>query len=437
MGNRYGYVRVSNRDQNEERQLIAMREQNIQEENIFIDKQSGRDFNRPAYQKMLKKIEKGDLLYVLSIDRLGRNYTEIQEQWRKLTKDKQVDVCVLDMPLLDTRRGKDLMGTFLADLVLQILSFVADNERQMIRQRQAEGIAAAKARGVKLGRPKKALPDHFYEVCKQWEEGQFNGKTAAALLNMPVSTFFYKANQWQKNPPPVSDIIHREFSITFNRKNQEVFRIKYERRTIMYQTYGYIRVSSRDQHEDRQLITMKEKNVLEENIYIDKQSGKDFGRPAYQKMVKQFRPRDLLYVKSIDRLGRNYQEIQDQWRILTKEKEIDICVIDMPLLDTRQGKDLMGTFLADLVLQILSFVAENERNMIKQRQREGIATAKARGVKFGRPENPVPDNFVEVCERWKSGEINGIEASAELGMPLSTFYYKKGKLENCLKKMAE
>lgn len=149
--------------------------------------------------------------------------------------------------------------------------------------------------------------------------------------------------------------------------------------------YGYIRVSSTDQNEDRQVIALREKKVLEKNIYMDKQSGKDFNRPQYQKLVKRLKSGDLLYILSIDRLGRNYEEIQNQWRILTKEIGVDICVIDMPLLDTRNGKDLMGTFIADLVLQILSFVAQSERENIRKRQAEGIAAAKARGVRFGRP----------------------------------------------------
>ncbi|MBE6009738.1 MAG: recombinase family protein [Lachnospiraceae bacterium] len=205
----------------------------------------------------------------------------------------------------------------------------------------------------------------------------------------------------------------------------------------MSKTYGYVRVSSRDQNEERQLVVMKQLKVSPRNIYIDKESGKDFARPAYQRMLKKVRSNDLLYVKSIDRLGRNYTEILEQWRILTKVKKIDICVIDMPLLDTRRGKDLMGTFLADLVLQILSFVAENERNLIRQRQAEGIAAAKERGVKFGRPEDPLPENFFEVCRRWQSGEINKTEASNELHMPLSTFYYKVKKLEDCPEKWHE
>ena len=166
--------------------------------------------------------------------------------------------------------------------------------------------------------------------------------------------------------------------------------------------YGYIRVSSKDQKEDRQQIALKEVGVELQNIYVDKQSGKDFNRPQYKKMLRKLKKDDLLYIKSIDRLGRNYEEILQQWRILTKEKGVDIVVLDMPLLDTRRGKDLMGTFLSDIVLQVLSFVAENERTNIKQRQAEGIAAAKAQGIKFGRPPLPLPDNFYEVHKAWRS-----------------------------------
>ena len=158
-------------------------------------------------------------------------------------------------------------------------------------------------------------------------------------------------------------------------------------------TYGYIRVSSTDQNEDRQRLALSEMGVPAENLFTDKQSGKDFNRPQYKRLVRKLRPGDLLYVLSIDRLGRSYGEIQDQWRALTKDIGADICVIDMPLLDTRYGKDLIGTFIADLTLQILSFVAENERTNIRQRQRQGIAAAKARGVRFGRPPRPLPENF--------------------------------------------
>ena len=193
---------------------------------------------------------------------------------------------------------------------------------------------------------------------------------------------------------------------------------------IISNTYGYIRVSTREQNEDRQLIALREMSIPEQNIFMDKQSGKDFNRPQYKKLIRKLKPDDLLCIKSIDRLGRNYEEIQNQWRILTKEKRIDIVVLDMPLLDTRRGKDLMGTFLSDIVLQVLSFVAENERTNIRQRQREGIAAAKARGVRFGRPPRPLPENYHSAYQRWKAGAITGTAAAKECGMPLSTFRYR-------------
>lgn len=197
-GHIYGYIRVSTREQNEDRQLVALQNLNIPAGQIYMDKQSGKDFNRPMYRKLLRRLKKGDLLYIKSIDRLGRNYEEILTQWRVLTKEKQVDIVVLDMPLLDTRRGKDLMGTFLSDIVLQILSFVAENERSNIRQRQAEGIAAAKARGVRFGRPPLPLPDNFPEVYQRWKNGELTGTAAAKACGMPLSTFRYRAAQYQK-----------------------------------------------------------------------------------------------------------------------------------------------------------------------------------------------------------------------------------------------
>ncbi|MCI8284029.1 MAG: recombinase family protein [Firmicutes bacterium] len=200
----------------------------------------------------------------------------------------------------------------------------------------------------------------------------------------------------------------------------------------MCNIYGYIRVSSRDQNADRQLIALKELDIPKKNIFMDKQSGKDFERPQYRRMVRKFRKDDLLYIESIDRLGRNYTEILEQWRILTKDKGVDIVVLDMPLLDTRRGKDLMGTFLSDIVLQVLSFVAENERENIRQRQAEGIAAAKARGVKFGRPPKTLPRDFSNIYQRWKSGIITGTEAVRECGMPLSTFRYKAELYEKAM-----
>ncbi len=202
----------------------------------------------------------------------------------------------------------------------------------------------------------------------------------------------------------------------------------------MNKEYGYIRVSSREQNEDRQLIALREVSVPEQNIFMDKQSGKDFDRPQYKKLIRRLKPDDLLYVKSIDRLGRNYKEIQDQWRVLTKEKGVDIVVLDMPILDTRRGKDLMGTFLSDIVLQVLSFVAESERSSIRQRQAEGIAAAKAKGVRFGRPAKPLPENYLSVYRRWKAGAITGTAAAAECGMPLSTFRYQAKIYEKRLNK---
>lgn len=194
----YGYVRVSAKDQNEDRQIIAMREVGVSEKNIYMDKQSGKDFKRKQYKRLVRKMKKDDLLYIKSIDRLGRNYEEIIEQWRHLTKEKRIDIIVLDMPLLDTRRGKDLMGTFLSDIVLQVLSFVAENERSNIRQRQAEGIAAAKARGVKFGRPPKPLPENFHAVYQRWKNGKITGTKAAEECNMPITTFRYKADIYEK-----------------------------------------------------------------------------------------------------------------------------------------------------------------------------------------------------------------------------------------------
>lgn len=185
--------------------------------------------------------------------------------------------------------------------------------------------------------------------------------------------------------------------------------------------YAYIRVSSQDQHEDRQLIAMRELGIPKKQIYIDKQSGKDFNRPAYRHMVRRLKENDVVYVKSIDRLGRNYEEIQIQWRELTRAKKADVVVLDMPLLDTRRGKDLIGTFIADLVLQVLSFVAESERENIRQRQAEGIAAAKERGVQFGRPRLERPPEYEGVKSIWQRGEISAREASAHLGVSRKTF----------------
>ena len=193
----YGYIRVSAADQNEDRQLIAMKGLEIPQSQIFIDKQSGKDFQRPAYQRLMKKLHGGDLLYVLSIDRLGRNYEEIQNQWRVITKEKGVDICVIDMPLLDTRLYKDLIGTFISDIVLQILSFVAQSERDNIKKRQAQGIAAAKARGVHMGRPPITLPQNFGAIVRQWDKKQISLEQAMFQCGMKRSTFFQKVHEYK------------------------------------------------------------------------------------------------------------------------------------------------------------------------------------------------------------------------------------------------
>lgn len=191
----YGYARVSSTDQNEDRQMIALHQVGVEDKYIFIDKQSGKDFERPQYKKMVKKMRRGDLLYVLSIDRLGRNYDEIQHQWRILTKEIGIDVCVIDMPLLDTRRSKDLLGTFVADLVLQVLSFAAHNERDNIRKRQAEGIAAAKARGVHMGRPVINAPPDFEQIVELWEKKKITLKEAMKQCKMSETTFYRRRRE--------------------------------------------------------------------------------------------------------------------------------------------------------------------------------------------------------------------------------------------------
>lgn len=195
--NTYGYARVSSTDQNEDRQLIALHQAGVDDKFIFVDKQSGKDFNRPQYQKLLRKLKAGDLLYIKSIDRLGRNYEEIQVQWRILTKEKSVDICVIDMPLLDTRRGKDLVGTFLSGIVLQVLSFVAENERNNIRQRQAEGIAAARARGVHLGRPVKEAPVDFDRIVKAWEKKEITMTEVMQMTGMSETTFYWRRREME------------------------------------------------------------------------------------------------------------------------------------------------------------------------------------------------------------------------------------------------
>ena len=193
----YGYVRVSSTDQNEDRQMLALRKQNIATKNIYIDKLSGKDFNRPSYRKLIGKLRAGDLLYILSIDRLGRNYEEIQNQWRIITKDKGVDMVVIDMPLLDTRNHKNLLGTFISDLVLQLLSFISENERTTIRQRQAEGIAAAKKRGVKFGRPTKEAPPEFDEIVARWQKKEIPLDEILKEYDMSAATFYRRLREFR------------------------------------------------------------------------------------------------------------------------------------------------------------------------------------------------------------------------------------------------
>jgi len=194
--NTFGYCRVSSVEQNENRQLDSMAELNIPQANIFVDKQSGKDFSRPAWKAMMEKLNAGDLLYVHSIDRLGRNYDDIQNMWRVLTKEKGIDIVVLDMPLLDTRRGRDLLGTLIADLVLNLLSYVAHNERDVIRKRQADGIASAKARGVRFGRPAKKSPEDFAELAKQWKRGKIQTKQLIEITGLSETTLYRRLREF-------------------------------------------------------------------------------------------------------------------------------------------------------------------------------------------------------------------------------------------------
>jgi DNA invertase Pin-like site-specific DNA recombinase len=193
--------------------------------------------------------------------------------------------------------------------------------------------------------------------------------------------------------------------------------------------YGYVRVSTTDQNADRQILAMNELHILPSNVLVDKQSGKNFDRPAYRQLVERLKSGDLLYIKSIDRLGRNYEDIQNQWRVLTKEKGVDIVVVDMPLLDTRLHRDLMGTFIADLVLQVLSFVAQNERDAIRQRQAEGIAVAKARGVRFGRPVKPVPSDLWELVKQWDAKKLSRAQILKRCNLSLSTLYRRRAQIQ--------
>ncbi|MDR0372698.1 MAG: recombinase family protein [Nitrososphaerota archaeon] len=192
-------------------------------------------------------------------------------------------------------------------------------------------------------------------------------------------------------------------------------------------TFGYVRVSSKEQNEDRQILAMEGLSILPCNVFVDKQSGKDFERPAYKRLVKTLRCGDLVYIKSIDRLGRNYEDIQTQWRILTKEKGVDIVVIDLPLLDTRRDKDLIGTLISDIILSLLSFFAQSERETIRRRQAEGIAAAKVRGVQLGRPIKPLPDNFPELVAQWGNKKLSREEILKKCRISQATFYRRRAK----------
>lgn len=194
--------------------------------------------------------------------------------------------------------------------------------------------------------------------------------------------------------------------------------------------YGYARVSTKEQNEDRQILALKEMGVPEKNIYLDKQTGKNFDRPQYKRLLRKLDENSVLFIKSIDRLGRSYKDLSEQWRIITKEKKADVVVIDIPLLDTRQEKNLLGTFISDLILALLSYVAESEYKMIHQRQAEGIAAAKARGVKMGRPPRPLPENFHDIYQKWKAGKLSTSEAARQVSMPLSSFRYRAGVYKN-------
>jgi DNA invertase Pin-like site-specific DNA recombinase len=261
-----------------------------------------------------------------------------------------------------------------------------------------------------------------------------SGYNSTTNFSKKTGNSFYLGIRKKRTPQPWCRGIEQHYShIRFDFRVWLIFCSDISAKEVYPITsYGYVRVSTKEQNEDRQMIALREMDVPEKNIYIDKQSGKDFDRPQYRRLVRRMKKDDLLYIKSIDRLGRNYEEIQNQWRILTKEKGVDIVVLDMPLLDTRRGKDLVGTFLSDIVLQVLSFVAENERTNIRQRQAEGIEAAKARGVHFGRPPAPLPENFHEVYQQWRAKKISVGEAAEKCGMPRSTFFYRAQVYENSI-----
>ena len=311
----YGYARVSTEEQNTDRQIVALTSFGVERENIVIEKQSGKDFERPHYKKLIASLRPKDALVVSSVDRLGRNYKEIIEQWRIITREKKSDIIILDMlKILDTRSEYDLIGTFICDMVLGIISFVAEQERENIRTRQSEGITAAKMRGVKFGRPKIVRPKNLSRVYRQWKNKEINSRQAAESLKVSHTTFL----NW------VKQIEGRE--IVRKSGNKEINNDIGVKR--MGKIYGYMRVSTKEQNEDRQRIALTEAGVPLKNIFMDKQSGKDFNRPAYKKLVKKLKSGDTLIIKSIDRLGRNYKEILEEWRVITKEKGASVNILD-------------------------------------------------------------------------------------------------------------
>ena len=262
-------------------------------------------------------------------------------------------------------------------------------------------------RGVKFGRPKIKRPSNFIKIYQKWKSKEISSRQAAESLKVSHTTFL----NW------VKQIEGRE--IVRKSGNKEINNDIGVKR--MGKIYGYMRVSTKEQNEDRQRIALTEAGVPLKNIFMDKQSGKDFNRPAYKKLVKKLKSGDTLTIKSIDRLGRNYKEILEEWRVITKEKSANIKILDMPILNSNQDKDLIGTVISDIVLQLLSYVAETERNFIRQRQAEGIAAAKVRGVKFGREKKEKPPQFVLLREKWLKGEISAREAGRILHITHNTF----------------
>ncbi len=331
----YGYICLPVEDPNRLVHLFALRNFPVRPRNIFDDRPVGKEMGRLQYNRLTERLKPGDIVVIQSLGCLGGEYEEILNQWNFLTKEKKADIVVLDIPVLDTRKGEERSGNVpVEELVKQLLSYVIRREKEGRRQE-------------------------------------------------------YTEKSIQEEGPKI---------------------------------YGYIRVSARDQCEDRQIIALKEFCVKEENIFMDKMSGKDFEREQYQRLMRKLKQGDTLVIKEIDRLGRNYEEILEQWRIITKEKKANIVVLDMPLLNTgKTANGLTGTFVEDLVLQILSYVAQIERENIRKRQREGIEAAKRRGERFGRPRKQMPPSFERVRREWMAHSISSREAARQLGVSQNTF----------------